>query len=130
MQGKVIKRGEMGNQIISKKDLDKLEGLFNNALSDVGNIPTDASSDPSYPDTINDFMLYLSSSVWNNFDYNPETVSIKIQEPGYLEDADIDEIRSVLTWVHRTELFCDAHWRTVLESDLLPKIINRLKSLI
>ena len=120
----------MENQMISKKDLDSLEERFNNALGDVGNIPTDASYDPSYPETINDFMLYLSTSVWNNFDYNPEIVGIKIQEPGYLENADINEIRSVLTWVHRTELFSDGHWRTVLESDLLPKIINRLKRLI
>ncbi len=120
----------MENQMISKKDLDKLEELFNKALSDVGNIPTDASYDPSYPDTINAFMLYLSSSVWNNFNYNPEIVSIKIKEPGYFENADTDEIRSVLTWVHRTELFSDGHWRAVLESDLLPKIINRLKSIL
>ena len=120
----------MENQLISKKDLDKLEELLNNALSDVGDIPTNASNDPSYPETINDFMFYLSTSVWNNFNYNPEIVGIKIKEPDYLENADIDEIRSVLTWVHRTELFSDGHWRTVLESDILPKIINRLKSLI
>ncbi len=120
----------MDNQEILKEDLDKLEKLFNKAESNVGNIETDTRFGLSYPETITDFMLYLSNSVWNDFNYNPTLIGNKIKEPDYIENADIVEIRSVLTWIHRTEYFSDGHWQTVMESDLLPKIIDRLKILV
>ncbi len=54
----------MSNQKISKKDLDNIVELLDKASNDVGNIGTDASSYLTYPETIEDFMLYLSSSCW------------------------------------------------------------------
>ena len=82
---------------------------------------------PEYPSAISGLMRYITSSPWCNQQYKPtETKEILTR----LDTADLDDIRSVLTAVSRSERFCTGAWKNALADGRLDVIVSRAEQLI
>ncbi len=47
-----------------------------------------------------------------------------------IESASLDEVKTLLTYCVRGERFCDGHWGAVIESGLIPRLLERLAGLL
>ena len=81
---------------------------------------------PEYPGEIGELMRYISTSLWCNHQYKPTEVRGILTR---LESADLDEIRSVLTAISRSERFCTGAWKSALDNGKLDPVVRRAEQL-
>jgi hypothetical protein len=91
----------------TKDDAIRLREHLDAAISVCEQINCDGDY-PEYPSAIGGLMRYITSSPWGNHQYKPtETKKILMR----LDTANLDEIRSALTAVSRSERFCTGAWK-------------------
>lgn len=84
---------------------------------------------PDYADVVQEFFEAASKDCWTDPDYLDRDVNqILAQEDG-LATANIDEIKSVLTFCVRGERFCDGHWAAMIEAGHVKRLLQRLVEL-
>ncbi|SJL84524.1 DUF6508 domain-containing protein [Vibrio palustris] len=111
--------------MITKIDLENLENQYQIALDHVDKIER-VDFYPSYPKEISDFMLVLTQEPWG-ISYRPSEISNILNN---IDQANIDEIREVLTGASRAERFCDGSWENSLKSRMLDPVFKRLREII
>ncbi len=114
------------DQLPNKKDLDKLEVLYERALSSVSDITWNHHY-PDYPASVKDFFHYITSSSWCNQNYQAADTPELINN---LNNASIVDIQSILTAASRGERFCDGCWQGILQKNTLDDVIKRAKIII
>jgi len=82
---------------------------------------------PEYPPEIEEFFREVSQPWWCDYDYDTRDAQKLIEEK--IDTADIDQIKTMLTYVARGERFCDGFWIRVLRSGKLIQIFRRLLDL-
>ena len=112
--------------MVTKVDLENLENKYQLALEHVDEIER-INSYPRYPKEISDFMQVLTQEPWVNYSYRPTEISNILNN---IEQANIDEIREVLTGTSRAERFCDGSWENSLQSRMLNPVFKRLREII
>ena len=82
---------------------------------------------PDYPEEIRALMKYLSFSPWCDRGYQPsQTNSILAR----IDSATLDEVRSVLTAILRSERFCDGAWKRIMTDGTLQTVVTRAGQLV
>lgn len=84
---------------------------------------------PTYPDDVSKFFRVLQQDIWMDFGYNPEQVKAMLDDPSYIAQANVTQMKSMFTYIARAERFCDGAWGSALESGVLQTLLHRLEEL-
>jgi hypothetical protein len=81
---------------------------------------------PVYVPDVNLFFHYVSQPCWCDFDYTRKRVDALIEDDAFIARANIDEIRTLLTYCARGEQACDGFWGGMLRRGRVQAILRRL----
>jgi len=88
---------------------------------------------PEYDQTLYDFIADASVSKLMCTDYVEVIEKQGLNSPSKMVEAidraDLNVLRAILTWVIRSERFCEGSWATALEEGVFLKILKRLQQL-
>lgn len=84
---------------------------------------------PIYQSAFMEFIRAASEDCWMDPEYLSVDVNRLLADPNLLHQADIDQLRAVLTFIVRGERFCDGHWATMVERGHVIRLLQRLKEL-
>jgi len=84
---------------------------------------------PEYDPNVERFFLEVAEEYWCDHGYGPPDISQMIRDEGRVAQADLAEIKSMLTWCVRGERFCDGHWGGVIDEGLVQRVLRRLAKL-
>ena len=78
-----------------------------------------------YHPTVNTFFELVSQEHWKDYQY-VDNFSEKMIGPGKIEEASINQLKTILTWCDRVERFVEGHWEYVIKDDVIKRVLNRL----
>jgi len=81
-----------------------------------------------YHPVVEDFFYCVAKPCWTDPQCSPLEVEEALSHPGFVETADLGQLRSLLTWCVRGELVRDGHWNHILSNGTLFSILERLQS--
>lgn len=84
---------------------------------------------PEYHPMLVAFFAYLSHGPWHDYDYDPVVAGERIREPAYIARADLDALRSLLTYCEHGEHFNDGHWGVMAREGHVEAILRRIRVL-
>lgn len=84
---------------------------------------------PEYEETVTDFFHLAAEDCWMDYHYNPSEMKQFLMNEESIETANINEIRSALTYCVRGERFCDGHWAVMIEKGYIRQILERLAAI-
>jgi len=82
-----------------------------------------------YHPTVNTFFELASQEHWKDYQY-VDNFSDRMIKPGEIEKASIYEIKTILTWCVRKERFQEGHWISVIEDNVINRILKRLYEIL
>ena len=81
---------------------------------------------PYYADEVIELFKLISQPYWCDYSYSPDTAGNMVYDDGFIKNASLDEIKTMLTYCHRGERFCSGHWEDMIIQGRLEKIFDRL----
>ena len=78
-----------------------------------------------YHPSVLTFFELVSQEHWKDYKY-VDNFSEKMIGPGKIEEASINQLKTILTWCDRTERFFEGHWEYVIENDIIKRVLKRL----
>ncbi len=84
---------------------------------------------PIYCDDVEKFFKIAAQECWADFDYISKHAGDMVNNDKFIEQADIQAIKTMITWCVRGERFCTGHRKALLESGKIVSILKRLKNL-
>ena len=81
---------------------------------------------PEYDQVIKDFFRVASYECWSDYDYLSEEAGQMLKNADVIKTADLDQIKTMLTYCVRGERFCDGHWGAMIEGGYVKRILQRL----
>jgi len=82
---------------------------------------------PDYADDVVEF--FKLAEEWRIADYDPVEAGEMLESEERIQQASLDQVRSMLTYCLRGEQFNTGHWDFVLRSGQLPALLRRLREL-
>lgn len=82
-----------------------------------------------YSADVTRFFQAISADCWTDQEYEPERVEMLLEQPNYIEQANLEELVTLLTYCERGEKYCDGHWINMLEMQYVKRILTRMASL-
>lgn len=117
----------MNRSLVTQADVDRLLAYLPKFRNPKGAFRTPSTSwQPAYTDDVWEFFSMLEASPLMDMNYSPERECDHIESPEYIEQANIDELRALLTYICRGERFCDGYWLSVLRDGSLVAVLDRL----
>jgi len=84
---------------------------------------------PGYAPVVEEFFAAASAECWSDHEYDPWVVGPQLEESGFVEAADLSQIRTLLTFCVRGERFCDGFWGSMIQEGHIRRILKRLMEL-
>jgi hypothetical protein len=84
---------------------------------------------PEYDPAVTEFFKILSEEQWCDFQYKSGETKEKIGEKEFIQQASLEEIKTMLTYCTRGERFCDGYWAAMIEEGYIVAILRRLVDL-
>ncbi|OHB78940.1 MAG: hypothetical protein A2Z25_21430 [Planctomycetes bacterium RBG_16_55_9] len=81
---------------------------------------------PEYDPVVDEFFRVASKECWADYDYPPEEAGRMLENPDVIKTADINQIKTMLTYCVRGERFCDGHWSAMIEGGHVRRLLERL----
>jgi hypothetical protein len=85
---------------------------------------------PRYHDDVLDFFMAAGQPWWTDFGYEPARAHAMLQDDDRVARADLDQIRTMLTYCVRSERFGDGSWLHLLEAGRVQALLRRLGELL
>ncbi len=82
-----------------------------------------------YSPAVIDFFERASNVCWCDFDYQTKNVREMLDSPEAIAHADLEQMKSMLTYCVRGERFCTGHWLALIQSGAITSLLRRLKVL-
>lgn len=82
-----------------------------------------------YNETVIEFIKVAERECWTDTEYIKKKPHQMLENECAVESADLNEIRTILTWCVRGERFCTGHWRAVIEGGVVRRLLQRLAEL-
>ena len=79
-----------------------------------------------YAPEVENFYRLVSLSHWCDYHYKPSLVEEVIFNPEYISQANLFQIKSLLTYCQRGERFCDGHHGDMIKNGVIGRILKRL----
>ncbi len=84
---------------------------------------------PQYEEDVLAFFKLAAQPCWSDFNYQPETAAVMLGDEKALRNAKLTDIRTMLTYLVRSERFGDGSWEAALLSGKIVSLLQRLKQL-
>ena len=84
---------------------------------------------PEYDETVVEFFRIAGAECWRDYDYRPEEAGRTLRDEGAVGSADLDQIKTLLTYCVRGERFGDGHWAAMIEGGHVRRLLERLEEL-
>jgi len=84
---------------------------------------------PVYRPEVLEFFHLAAQPQWTDRKYHQPEAAKMVRDAAFIARADLDQIRTMLTFCARGERFCDGHWAEMIESGTIAKLLRRLKDL-
>jgi hypothetical protein len=84
---------------------------------------------PEYDELVEEFFQMASKECWCNYNYQNEEAVRMLEDHEIIRNASLSQIKTMLTFCVRGERFCDGHWASMIESDNIRRILERLAEL-
>jgi hypothetical protein len=78
---------------------------------------------------VTEFFGRLSADGWLDHEYNPESAWRMLKSEGQVEQASLEQVKSMLTFCVRGERFSDGHWADMIEAGHIHRLLTRLQYL-
>ena len=112
---------------------DKIEGLL--AFLPAFEVPNRTFLEgwqglaPVYPQDVSDFYQLASEGCWMDYAYEPAEAGRLIGNDDYITQANLQQLKTLITFCVRGERFSDGHWAAMLEHGRIQAILRRLQVL-
>ena len=84
---------------------------------------------PEYDELVVEFFRAAGTECWSDYDYRPEEAGRMLRDGAAVGIADLDQIKTMLTYCVRGERFCDGHWAAMIEGGHVRLLLERLAQL-
>ena len=84
---------------------------------------------PEYEPVVSEFFEIASSECWTDYDYLSRSAGQMLGDEDAVRTADLDQIKTMLTFCVRGERFCTGHWAAVIENGHVRKLLQRLEEI-
>lgn len=81
---------------------------------------------PEYSEVARRLFGAFSGPAWQDYGYLSRDPEARMTQPGFIENATLDEIKCLMTFCVRGERFCDGHWGGMIEAGYVERILRRL----
>lgn len=80
---------------------------------------------PEYHPAVDEFIRAASKECWRDYDYSNNIKDLR-SDLSQIARADLQQLRTLLTYIVRGERFGDGHWATMLEKGIACAVLARL----
>jgi hypothetical protein len=84
---------------------------------------------PRYEGVVQDFFRVASSECWTDYGYDSHAAGRLLMNEVAVRDADLPQIKSMLTYCVRGERFGEGHWAAMVEGGHIRRLLERLADL-
>jgi len=84
---------------------------------------------PEYDEDVEEFFRLVAEHGWLDYGYKPEEAARMLADGELVERADVEQMKTMLTYCLRGERFCYGHWESLLEGGQVVALLRRLKSI-
>ncbi len=84
---------------------------------------------PKYNKIVREFVQFANSQCWHDHAYRPTEASKMIKDKNVIKNADLSQIKTMLTFFVRGERFCDGHWAIMIKEGYVLRLLQRLSEL-
>lgn len=81
---------------------------------------------PIYADDVTAFFQLAGQVCWSDTEYDPVEAGKMVVDDKLIEQATLEQIKTMLTYCVRGERFCEGHWDRLLKSGRVTAILQRL----
>ena len=81
---------------------------------------------PTYEAVVDEFIQVAGGSHWMDYEYEPSLAAAMLHDDAVLAQADLAQIKTMLTYVVRGERFADGHWGLLLKNGRIVALLRRL----
>ena len=82
---------------------------------------------PDYNEIVEDFFHLASSDCWTDYDHDTSEASRLLEDEKLIMNANLAQIKTMLTYCVRGERFCTGHWGAMIEEGCIRRILQRLE---
>ena len=118
-------------------DVEELETLSRKASAAYDAFKSEHAGEPlpegnglgnwPYPEEVHEMMDLILRSNWCKYDYDFRTTRRTLDD---LENASLEDIRSAMTHITRSERYCTGSWEGVLERGVISRLIERAREIL
>lgn len=105
---------------------ETLESMLDAAIQAIPQIER-PDGDLSYPDAIRSFFREVASKTWRAPTYSREDLPRIVDE---VDQASLDEVRTALTAINRSERFFGGTWERYLKNGTMTRLVGRVGTLL
>jgi len=84
---------------------------------------------PEYEPIVMEFFKVAEWECWTDFDYLSTSAGLTLDDEDAVRTADLNQIKTMLTFCVRGERFCTGHWNGVIENGHIRRLLERLAKL-
>jgi hypothetical protein len=84
---------------------------------------------PVYAPVVEQFFRAAAGECWCDYQYDSQLASLQLEQPGYIESANLKQIKMLMTFCVRGERFCDGHWASMIQQGHIKRLCKRLEQL-
>lgn len=84
---------------------------------------------PRYHPDVTAFIEIAGKPVWCDYDYIPSEAFGMLSDPERVANANLMQVKTMLTYVVRGERFADGHWAAMIEHGYLCRLLERIAKL-
>ncbi len=81
---------------------------------------------PDYNDEVIELFKLISQPYWCDYSYSADTAGNMVYDDDSIKNANLDEIKTMLTYCCRGESFCSGHREDMIIQGRLEKLFARL----
>lgn len=84
---------------------------------------------PVYPPVVEEFFRLAGQAWWRDYQYDQAEAWAMLNDDTKISSANIEQIKTMLTYCVRGERFCDGHWDAMLRLGRVTALLKRLQAL-
>ncbi len=84
---------------------------------------------PEYDEVVHRFVSVASQPEWRDPSYLSNQMASTFEDPTIIDNADLNQLKTILTYFVRGERFIDGHWETMIQQGYICRLLRRLQEL-
>jgi hypothetical protein len=84
---------------------------------------------PIYTEEVVAFFRLASQPFWADYYYKPAEAAAMVADDAFIRQANLEQIKTMLTYCVRGERFADGYWAALLQQGRIVAILRRLRIL-